>query len=526
LEPILTAPDIQSRPFAPVTDLVAETAAADPHRAALHEAGRSMTYGELDALMDRIAAALQRDGVENGDVVAMCAATCLESAAVFLGAVRAGAAIAPLPASVTPDTLAMMLADCGAKAVFLDAAARTVLAPVADRVTARRLALDSADGGDAFEAWLAPAGSKPAPAEIRPEQAFNIIYSSGTTGSPKGIVQPHAMRWANVQRSVYPPGTVTLISTPLYSNTSLVSFLPTIALGGAAVLMPKFDAEGFLALSQRFRVTQAMLVPVQYRRILAHPDFDAFDLTSYRVKFCTSAPFAAELKAEVLRRWPGGLVEYYGMTEGGVSCSLSAHKHPDKLHTVGRPLPGHELRLIDEEGREVAAGEVGEVVGRSGAMMKAYHNQPAKTAEAEWWSPDGKRFIRSGDVGRLDEDGFLILMDRRKDMIISGGFNIYPSDLEAVLAQHEAVLEAAVVGAPSEAWGETPVAFVALKPGAAAEAGTLRAWANARLGKTQRLADLRLVEALPRSAIGKVLKRELRDGYGPQPAAAADGAMA
>ena len=171
------------------------------------------------------------------------------------------------------------------------------------------------------------------------------------------------------------------------------------------------------------------------------------------------------------------------------------------------------MRLIDEDGRQVPQGEIGEVVGRSGAMMVGYHNQPGKTSEAEWWSPEGLRFIRTGDVGRFDEDGFLTLMDRKKDMIISGGFNIYPSDLEAELTRHEAVLEAAVVGVPSDAWGETPVAFVALKPGAGVGADELKAWLNGKVGKTQRLADLQLVDALPRSHIGKVMKREMRDAY-------------
>jgi len=202
------------------------------------------------------------------------------------------------------------------------------------------------------------------------------------------------------------------------------------------------------------------------------------------------------------------------MTEGGGSCVLFAHEFPNKLSTVGQPFPGHDIRLIDEDGVEVGAGEIGEVVGRSDAMMVGYRNLPDKTAEAEWYSPNGLRFIRTGDVGRFDEDGFLTLLDRRKDMIISGGFNIYPSDLEAEIIQHEAVLEAAVVGVKSEQWGETPVAFVALKPEVGVAPEDLRAWVNARLGKTQRLADVQLVEALPRSHIGKVLKRELRDAYG------------
>ena len=293
-----------------------------------------------------------------------------------------------------------------------------------------------------------------------------------------------------------------------------MSVLPTLANGAALVLMKKFDALGFLALAEKHRVTHAMLVPVQYRRIMALPDFDGFDLTSYVMKYSTSAPFAAELKADVLRRWPGGLIEVFGMTEGGGSCMLVAHEHPDKLHTVGQPAPGHDIRLIDEDGKEVAAGEIGEVVGRSNAMMNGYHNQPEKTAAAEWFSPEGERFIRTGDVGRFDADGFLTLMDRKKDMIISGGFNIYPSDIEAVIVQHPAVLEAAVVGVPSDKWGETPVAFVTARPWRGTiSIPELAAFVAAQVGKTQRPSAYELVDSLPRSAIGKVLKRELRDGF-------------
>jgi len=181
---------------------------------------------------------------------------------------------------------------------------------------------------------------------------------------------------------------------------------------------------------------------------------------------------------------------------------------------VGQPAPGHDIRLIDDDGREVAVGELGEVVGHSPAMMNAYHNQPGKTAEAEWRDASGKRFIRTGDVGRFDEDGFLALFDRKKDMIISGGFNVYPTDLEAVLRTHPAVFDTAVVGVPSERWGETPVAFVVLREGVSIGSAKLMAWTNDKLGKTQRLSALELIDSLPRSAIGKVLKRSLRDGFG------------
>ncbi len=519
--PVEAAPD--EPPFRAIADLVAEHARAAPRASAIIDATGTLDYAAFDALIDRVAAALQRDGIEPGEAVAVCAANSARYAVVFLGALRAGIAVAPLPPTASPAAFDAMLRDSGARLLFVDAQGAAL--PGTQASSPAFVALTDGVAGTAFEDWIAPAGARPRRVEIAPAMTFNIIYSSGTTGSPKGIVQPHAMRWSHVMRGAklgYGPGAVTLVATPLYSNTTLVAFLPTLAWGGCAVLMDKFDALRYLELAERQRATHTMLVPVQYQRLLAHPRFGSFDLGAFRMKFCTSAPFAAALKAEVLARWPGGLVEYYGMTEGGGSCALLAHEHPDKLHTVGQPLPGHDIRLIDDAGRELPPGATGEVVGRSGAMMTGYHRQPARTAEAEWFDAKGRRYIRTGDVGRFDAEGFLTLLDRRKDMIISGGFNIYPSDLEAVLREHPAVAEAAIAGVPSTQWGETPVAWVVLRDGAEAiDAESLRQWANARLGKTQRIAVLHVIDALPRSAIGKVLKTELRERHRAPPPAAA-----
>ena len=504
--------------FATIADLIHQHAQHRPAHPAVIAGGRAISYAAFDQLIDRIAASLQRDGIPVGGAVALCAAASIEYAAVFIGALRAGVAVAPLAPSSTFESLLDMVRDAGAALFFVDADTAGALATAGVQCEARLIVLDECPGELAFSAWLAQEGT-PAPVHIEPSQPFNIIYSSGTTGTPKGIVQSHAMRWAHVQRGTfvgYGPSAVTLLATPLYSNTTLVSFFPTLTLGGTVVLMPKFDAKMYLELAQQHRVTHTMLVPVQYQRLMSHADFDRFDLSSFVMKFCTSAPFSGLLKAEVLRRWPGGLIEYYGMTEGGGTFVLAAHEFPHKLHTVGQAAPGHDVRLIDDAGLEVARGEMGEVVGHSPAMMNAYHNQPGKTAEAEWFDAEGKRFIRTGDVGRFDEDGFLTLFDRKKDMIISGGFNVYPSDLEAVLREHPAVADAAVVGVPSLRWGETPVAFVVLHQGDATGGAEIMGWVNGRVGKTQRLAALELIDSLPRSAIGKVLKRSLRDGFGRQ----------
>jgi long-chain acyl-CoA synthetase len=502
--------------FGVIADLIRNHARRDPQHTAIVDAQNRVTYGELDALMDRVAASLQRDGVKPRDAIAVCASSSMHYAAMFLGALRAGVVVAPLAPGSTSEQLAGMMKDAAARLLFTDAAAADSLGPAAaDSVP--RIALDGSDAGRHFEEWLAPAGTPFQAVTPEPDWAFNIIYSSGTTGTPKGIVQPHSMRWAHVRRGGgaynYGPHGTTLLATPLYSNTTLVVFFPTLAWGGTLVLMPKFDASAYLQLAQKHRVTHTMLVPVQYQRIMAVADFDRYDLTSFVAKFCTSAPFSAALKADILKRWPGALVEFYGMTEGGGTCILEAHTFPTKLHTVGQPAEGHDIRLVDDEGKEVSPGEMGEVVGRSVAMMTGYHQQPGKTRDAEWYSPEGARFIRTGDVGRFDEDGFLTLFDRKKDMVISGGFNIYPSDLEAILRGHDAVADVAVVGVPSEQWGETPVAYVVRKAGSQVGEAQLLQWFNQQVGKTQRLASLHCIDELPRSAIGKVLKRELRDRH-------------
>jgi acyl-CoA synthetase (AMP-forming)/AMP-acid ligase II len=462
---------------------------------------------------------LYRDGVQAGDVVAICAATSLAYVITFLGCVQCGVVVAPLAPSSSADQLAAMLDNAQAKWLFTDAETLNRLPPA--RTDLPRIALDDdASVGRPWSTWLASPALAPA-VQPQADWPFNLIYSSGTTGVPKGILQPFGMRWTQIERARdngYGPDCVCLNSTPLYSNTTLVSLIPALSLGGTVVLMKKFDARAYLDLAQQHRVTHTMLVPVQYQRLMDHPDFDRYDLSHFQAKFCTSAPFRADLKREILRRWPGTLIEYYGMTEGGGRTELHCHQFPEKLHTVGRPATGHDIRLIDENGVEVAAGESGEVVGNSGAMMKGYHRMPEKTREVEWISPDGKRFIRTGDVGRFDEDGFLVLGDRKKDMIISGGFNVYPVDIEGVLLQHPAVKECAVVGVTSRQWGETPVAYVVPRTNApATDAEELRLWVNERVGKIQRLTQVVLIQAMPRSEIGKILKRTLRDQHPPLP---------
>ena len=495
--------------FGILPEFIRAHAVSRPEHIAVRHKGDFLTYANLDFLMDRFASGLQREAIPQGSHIAVCGLSALNYVVLFLGSLRAGMTITPLAPSSTPMQLASMLDDCAAPLFFVDAGIKEHMDDVS--ISARVIKFDD----KSFDDFLGDAAQFKE-VSVSPDDAFNVIYSSGTTGTPKGIVQSHKMRWAMMipnNPPGYGPDAITLLSTPLYSNTTMTCFIPTFSGGGTVVLMEKFDVAGYLELAQKWRVTHTMLVPVQYRRIMSDPNFGAYDLSAFEMKFCTSAPFSAALKADVIARWPGGLIEYYGMTEGGGSCALVAHRHLDKLHTVGQPLPEHIMFAIREDGSLCDVDEVGEIVGTSESIMRGYHNQPDKTRETEWYDASGRRHIRTGDIGRFDADGFLTLMDRKKDMIISGGFNIYPSDIEAILLTHPDIVEAAVVGVPSEEWGETPVGFLVLRAGVRASIEDVQAWLNARVGKTQRLNAVVSLPSLPRSAIGKVLKRELRDEY-------------
>ncbi|MDM7929880.1 class I adenylate-forming enzyme family protein [Blastomonas fulva] len=503
------------REFGNWPGIIAAWGNAQQDAIALNDGRGQISWGTLSASVDRIAAQLLADGLERGQAVAILGTTGIPYALAYLAAIRAGGCAAPLTTSATPRQLANMLADSGAIHLFVDSEKRAeLLASGVELPVVRHIMLDAAaEGAPVLGDWMAPAGSVPDVAPPQPGDAFNIIYSSGTTGTPKGIVHSHAMRWRQSVagfQAIYSEHARAILSTPLYSNTTLAVFLPSIVHGGMVRLMGKFDAGQWLKAAQEMRATHTMLVPVQYQRLMSDPAFDSHDLSSMQVKFCTSAPFSAELKAESLRRFPGGLVEIYGMTEGGVVCMLQAHNFPDKLHTVGQPVKGHDLKVIDEEGRELPPGSKGEMVGRSPTMMSGYKNQPDKTRDMEWRDADGNLWFKMGDIGIVDEDGFVQIVGRAKDMIISGGFNIYPKDLEEILMQQPGVADAAVVGMPSERWGETPVGFVVAAPDHALDLDQLLATVNAELGKTQRLSALHPIDELPRSHIGKILKTDLR----------------
>lgn len=507
--------------FVHFAERIRAAAAAKPDLEVIKCAGEARTWREFLPRINQVANMLAARGLGRGTMIAILAKSSIEYMEVFLGALQAGVCTVPLSGMASSEQLEMMVKDSGSKLVFASASTRDLIEPFRGRIEAvpadGYVAIDfEGEGWTPYETLLKGASTEPLYVDIEPGDAFNLIYSSGTTGVPKGIVQSQQMRAGHILRfhSLGPlDNAVTLISTALYSNTTLVMLLPTLAMGGRVIIMPKFDVKGYLEIAEKERVTHTMLVPVQFQRLLAYPDFDKYDLSAFEVKFCTSAPLREGVKREILDRWPGKMFENYGLTEGGVGTILACHDHPDKLASVGTAGMGVDLRIINEAGEELPQGEIGEVIGRNGAMMTGYHNRPDLTEAMIWRSPEGQIFYKSGDMGRIDEDGFLYLLDRKKDMIISGGFNIYASDIEVEIAKHPEVEDVAVIGVPSAEWGETPLALVVLKPESRLGEAELTAWANARLGKTQRISGVEFRDDLPRSTIGKVMKRELRAPY-------------
>ncbi|ROT98235.1 4-coumarate--CoA ligase [Marinobacter sp. R17] len=516
------APLVADETLLAIGEQIQTFARTQPDKIALIDEKGDTDWAGLVSRVNRIANRLRAAGLKTGDTVAGLSENSADYMMLYLGVLTAGGCMVPLSGMASGETLALMVNDCDARFLFVSQKNASLYDEIRDQlanVTADlRIGIDYApsDSAVTLDSWLGDIDDTANPAPLSLDDPFNIIYSSGTTGTPKGILHDHRFRYRQMRRMGsygLNSETINLVSTPLYSNTTLVSALPTLFHGGTLVLMGKFNAHRFLELAEQHRVTHAMLVPVQYQRILAEPDFDRFDLSSFQLKLSTSAPLRADVIGQAMKRWPGNIREVYGLTEGGISTSLDCGAFPDKWDSVGQPTEGAEVRIIDEDGHELPQGEIGEIVGRAGAMMRGYYHRQEQTDAMLWTSPEGLSFYRSGDMGRLDADGFLYILDRRKDMIISGGFNIYAVDLEKVLLEHPAVADAAVIGIPSEHWGETPLGLVVRKAGESLTESELLEWANGKLGKSQRLTGIEFRDELPRSTIGKVLKRELRAPY-------------
>ena len=504
-----------------VPDIIALNAASLNDKAAVVFDGETTSWTAFGRGTSRVANALLDAGLSHGDRVVVLMTNSYEMLEAMFGIIRAGLVTVPLNVAINDAAVAAMIADCGAKAVI--ASGEHVMRieglreQVAGAIGERFISVDSDVDGWLDYHQLRDAAVETLPQlEILPKDVCNIIYSSGTTGLPKGIIHDHSCReaWGSDMAVAlrYHSGARTLCNLGLYSNISWVAMLATFFVGGTLIVQRKFEVIECLSTIENEKITHTVVVPLQLRKLLERDEFERFDLSSLDTYMCCGSPLAIPLKRDVITRMPGDLIELYGLTEGLVT-TLPPEDALEKIESVGRACPGQYLAIIDDDDAIVPVGMAGEIVGTSRFLMAGYHGNDAANKEATWIHPSGQRWLRTGDIGKFDDDGFLYLVDRKKDMILSGGQNIYPADIEAIFVLHEAVSEIAVIGITSEKWGETPLAVVVPGADATATADEIMAWANAKLGKQQRVARVVFVDELPRNPNGKVLKRELRKQF-------------
>jgi acyl-CoA synthetase (AMP-forming)/AMP-acid ligase II len=471
-----------------------------PQHPALLVGGHRFSYRELNARVNRLCNALLDAGVRKGHKFATVLTNCPELMTAYWAAAKTGAVIVPCSTLLQESGLVTLLEDSGAELVLADAAFVHTLGRIRGQLPALPddgvvLVGDAREhpGFRSYADWVGGAADdEPPDARLDDADVYNIMYSSGTTGAPKGIVHTHYVR-------------------AMYCNLFASAFryiMPWMFVGCTYILHEAFDAEAVVRTIEQERVTHMIMVPSQIIALLNSPAFDAEAMRSLEMVQCLGAPLHLEYKNRLNEALPGRFYEVYGVTEGFVTI-LDKTDAVRKAGSVGAPSPFFEIRIFDDDGRECAPGEIGEICGRGPIQMSGYHERPDLTEKT---IVDG--WLHTGDLGYLDDEGFLFLVDRMKDMIISGGVNVYPKDIEEVIVRHPAVVEVAVFGATDTTWGETPVAAVILEDGQSITPGELIEWTNTRVdAKYQRVRDVVVVDSFPRNVAGKTLKRELREQY-------------
>ncbi|GAB3308582.1 long-chain fatty acid--CoA ligase [Geodermatophilus aquaeductus] len=499
-------------------------ASIGPDAACLTCGDRTMTYAEVQRHSRRVAGALARSGVLPGDPVAVLSGNDPTAFASVFGIARAGAVWCPVNPRNEAGENRELLDLFGCTALLYQRSYAPLVAAIRDSLPrlATLVCLDGEGDRDdpSLADWLegAPDGDDTWAADAEPPGGLvMLVGTGGTTGRPKGVrlTDRNVETMSALTLMSYPfDGRPTYLALAPLTHAAGVLCFPVMALGGEIVVMPAPDLGEFLALTQRHRVTHAFLPPTLVYMLLDHPDLEGTDLSSLQCLWYGAAPMSPHRLEEAIRRIGPVLGQLFGQSEAPMMISTMSpaeHLHPDgtpareRFSSAGRPTPLTTVAVMDDEGRLLPAGERGEIVVRGSLVMDGYHRAPAATAESSRFG-----WHHTGDVGYLDEEGWLYLVDRAKDMIISGGFNVYSAEVEQALMAHPGVQDCAVVGLPDEKWGERVVAVVQARVGAALDPADVRAFARARVGGVKAPKEVLVWPDLPRSKVGKVLKPDIR----------------
>jgi long-chain acyl-CoA synthetase len=482
-----------------------DTAAEHADRPALKMDDAGLTYGEFRDAALKVAASLQARGISPGDRVGMVLPNVLSFPVVFYGALLAGAAVVPMNPLLKAREVEYYLRDSGARLVV-------ALEPSADPVVeaAGTVGIEAVTVGPALPEALIGDPALDAPVERSGDDLAVILYTSGTTGQPKGAELTHANLAGNCRTTAETltentVDDVIMGCLPLFHVFGLTCGLNTaVARGSLLTLIPRFDGGKALSVIERDRVTIFEGVPTMFAGMLHSPDAGSTDVSSLRLCVSGGSAMPVEVMRAFEEKFGCIILEGYGLSETSPVASFN-HPHAErKPGSIGTPIAGVEMRLVDDDGRDVPAGEVGEIAIRGENVMKGYWERPEETAKA---IPDD--WFRSGDLARLDEDGYYFIVDRKKEMIIRGGYNVYPREIEEALYEHPAVAEVACVGISHPELGEEVAAAVALKPGASAEVDELREFVKERVAAYKYPRHLWLVDSLPKGPTGKILRRSV-----------------
>ncbi len=493
--------------MASLTSLLDRSAADHPDRTAIRLDDLSISYRQLSDAARKVAGLLRAAGVSSGDRVGLMMPNIPAFPIAFYGALAAGAVVVPMNPLLKSREVGYYLGDSGARLMFAWRDAAGEAAKGAADAGAQVITVDDVD----LTEVLAGSESVSDTAAASDDDTAVILYTSGTTGQPKGAQLTHAglLRNARLTEETLlhnSPGDVTMGCLPLFHVFGLTCGLnATVAGGGTLTLLPRFDPGKALEIIERDAVTIFEGVPTMYSAMLHHQAGGETDTSSLRVCISGGAAMPVEVMRAFEDKFGCMILEGYGLSETSPVASFNHPDKPRKPGSVGTPVAGVEMRLVGDDGRDVPAGEVGEIAIRGHNVMKGYWGKPEATAEA---IPDG--WFRTGDLGRLDEDGYYYIVDRKKEMIIRGGYNVYPREIEEVLHEHPAVAEVAVIGMAHPELGEEVGAAVALKPGASATPEELRQFAKDRVAAYKYPRKVWLVEALPKGPTGKILRREVR----------------